>query len=185
MPSPRGAEPRANTNAAKRARARQQSRTAFALGAVFTSMPLASRIFLGGWDFEGAGAIGCVCLIAGTYYYLAGRRFATLPDYASLLERAAEHSAAGRDRQAVLLLTEAIRLDPQLWQAYQYRGEMHLRHPDPQAAMADFNEAIRLGPKESHLYTLRAWAHTALGDEAAAQEDHARAAALTTVTLQN
>jgi len=62
---------------------------------------------------------------------------------------------------------------------------MHLRHPDPRAAMADFNEAIRLGPKESHLYTLRAWAHTALGDEAAAQEDHTRAAALTTVTLQS
>ncbi|MEO8597673.1 MAG: hypothetical protein ABI759_30415 [Candidatus Solibacter sp.] len=148
------------------------------MGAVFTSMPLAGRIFLGGWDFEGAGAIGCVCLIAGVYFHIVSRRFPAIPDYASILERAAEHSAAGRDRQAVILLTEAIRLDPQLWQAYQYRGELHLRHPDPQAALADFHEAIRLAPREAHLYTLRGWAHEALGNEAAAREDHERAATL-------
>ena len=59
MPPPRG-------------ESRQRARTAYAMAAVYGSMPLASRIFLGAWDFEGAGALAALCLIAGVYFHLAG-----------------------------------------------------------------------------------------------------------------
>jgi tetratricopeptide (TPR) repeat protein len=141
------------------------------MAAVFGSMPLASRIFLGAWDFEGAGALAAICLIAGVYFHIASRRFAAIPDPASLLERAGEHAFAGRDRRSLAVLTETIRLSPQLWQAYQYRGELYLRQPDLQAALADFSAAIRLAPNEPHLYLLRAQTYDFLGDESAAQQD--------------
>ena len=151
--------------------ARQRTRTAFAMAAVFGSMPLASRIFLGAWDFEGAGALAALCLIAAIYFHLASRRFAGLPDPASLLERAGEHAMAGRDRRSLAVLTETIRLSPHLWQAYQYRAELYLRQPDLPDALEDLNTAIRLAPREPHLYLVRAQVHTLLGDEAAAQRD--------------
>src|ERR1035438_1112126 len=78
-----------------RARARQWSRTAFAMAAVFGSLPLASRIFLGGWGFDGAAEIGCLCLIAGAYFHIVSRRFPAVPDPATILERAGERAASG------------------------------------------------------------------------------------------
>ena len=126
--------------------ARQRARTAYAMAGVFGSMPVASRIFLGAWDFEGAGALAALCLIAGVYFHLASRRFAALPDPASLLERAGEHAMAGRDRRSLAVLTETIRLSPQLWQAYQYRGELYLRQPDLPAALEDFSRRHTPGP---------------------------------------
>ncbi len=68
--------------------------------------------------------------------------------------------------------TEAIRLNPKLWQAYQYRGELHLLPPERlKAAMEDFNAAIRLAPGEPHLYFLRGHAYRLMGDETAAQQE--------------
>ena len=160
-----------------RGESRQRARTAYAMAAVFGSMPLASRIFLGAWDFEGAGALAALCLIAGVYFHLASRRFAAIPDPASLLERAGELAVAGRERRSVAVLTETIRLSPQLWQAYQYRGELYLRQPNLPAALEDFSAAIRLAPREPHLYLLRAQTYELLGDEPAAQQDRALAAA--------
>jgi tetratricopeptide (TPR) repeat protein len=162
-----------------RARARQWSRTAFAMAAVFGSLPLASRIFLGGWGFDGSGEIGCLCLMAGVYFHIVSRRFPAVPDPASILERAGERASAGRSDQAIALLTEGIRLSPQLWQAYQYRGELYLQQGDQlDSAVRDFSEAIRLAPEEPHLYVLRGRVHSLLGDESAAQSDYARAAAV-------
>jgi tetratricopeptide (TPR) repeat protein len=149
------------------------------MAAVFGSLPLASRIFLGGWGFDGAGEIGCLCLIAGTYFHIVSRRFPAVPDPASILERAGERASAGRSDQAIALLTEGIRLSPQLWQAYQYRGELYLqRGGQMDAALRDFSEAIRLAPEEPHLYVLRGRVHSLLGDESSAQSDYARAAAV-------
>jgi tetratricopeptide (TPR) repeat protein len=162
-----------------RARARQWSHTAFAMAAVFGSLPLASRIFLGGWGFDGAGEIGCLCLIAGAYFHIVSRRFPAVPDPATILERAGERAASGRPDRAIALLTEGIRLSPEVWQAYQYRGELYLLQGEQaDAALRDFSEAIRLAPREQHLYLLRGRAYSLLGDEVAAQCDHASAAAL-------
>jgi tetratricopeptide (TPR) repeat protein len=162
-----------------RARARQWSRTAFAMAVVFGTLPLASRIFLGGWGFDGAAEIGCLCLIAGAYFHIVSRRFPAVPDPATILERAGERAASGRADRAIALLTEGIRLSPQLWQAFQYRGELYLlqgEHAD--AALQDFSEAIRLAPREQHLYLLRGRAYSLLGDESSARSDYASAAAL-------
>ena len=69
-------------------------------------------------------------------------------------------------------MTNAIRLSPRLWQAFQYRGELHLLDLNAtRAALADFTEAIRLAPTEPHLYSLRSEAHRLLGDELSARED--------------
>jgi tetratricopeptide (TPR) repeat protein len=162
-----------------RARARQWSRTAFAMAAVFGSLPVASRIFLGGWGFDGAAEIGCLCLIAGAYFHIVSRRFPAVPDPATILERAGERAASGQSDRAIALLTEGIRLSPELWQAYQYRGELYLQQGgQTDAALQDFSEAIRLAPREQHLYLLRGRAYSLLGDEASARSDYASAAAL-------
>src|ERR1035438_9695579 len=127
-----------------RARARQWSRTAFAMAVVFGSLPLASQIFLGGWGFDGAAEIGCLCLIAGVYFHIVSRRFPAVPDPATILERAGQRAASGRPDRAIALLTEGIRLSPELWQAYQYRGELYLQQGGQiDAARRDFSEAIR------------------------------------------
>ena len=149
------------------------------MAAVFGSLPLASRILLGGWGFDGAAEIGCLCLIAGAYFHIVSRRFPAVPDPATILERAGERAASGRSDRAIALLTEGIRLSPQLWQAFQYRGELYLlQGAHAAAALQDFSEAIRLAPGERHLYLLRGRAYSQLGDEASAQSDYASAAAL-------
>jgi tetratricopeptide (TPR) repeat protein len=162
-----------------RSRAREWSRTAFAMAAVFGSLPLAGKLFLGSWDFDGAAGIGCLCLIAGTYFHIVSRRFPAVPDPATILERAGEHASGGRRDKAIALLTDAIRLSPQLWQAFQYRAELYLRQGDHlEAALQDLTEAIRLAPREPHLHLLRAHLYSLLGDEHLSQGDYARAAAL-------
>jgi tetratricopeptide (TPR) repeat protein len=164
---------------ANRLQARQWSRTAFAMAVVFGSLPVASRIFLGGWGFDGAAEIGCLCLFAGVYFHIASRRFPVVPDPATTLEQAGERAFAGQSDEAIALLTEEIRLSPQVWQAFQYRGELYLRQGGKvDAALQDFSEAIRLAPREPHLYLLRGHVYSLLGDEASARSDYARAVAL-------
>ena len=148
------------------------------MAVVFGSLPLAGRLFLGNWDFDGAAEIGCLCLIAGIYFHIVSRRFPAVPDPATMLERAGERAAAGRADQAIALLTEGIRLSPQLWQAFQYRGELYLQGEKLEAAIQDFSEAIRLAPGEPHLYYLRGHAYSLMGDVTATQSDYARVAAL-------
>lgn len=149
------------------------------MAVVFGSLPLASRVFLGGWGFDGAAEIGCLFLLVGAYFHIVSRRFPAIPDPATILERAGQRASAGRSDQAITLLTEGIRLSPQLWQAFQYRGELYLRQGDQvEAALQDFSEAIRLAPQEPHLYLLRGHVYSLLGDESSSRSDYARAAAL-------
>jgi tetratricopeptide (TPR) repeat protein len=153
-------------------RATEWSRTAWALAILFGSLPLVSRLVLGAWEFEDAASVAGLCLIAGTYFHFLGRRTPpAVPDPATLLDQANSLAASGQRGDAMGLLTEAIRLSPRLWQAFQYRGELYLWLHNPAAALADFTEAVRLAPGEQHLYTLRAAAHRLLGDEAAANQD--------------
>jgi tetratricopeptide (TPR) repeat protein len=150
----------------------QWSRTAFAVALVFGSLPVASRVLLGDWEFESAAGIACLCAIAGVYFRIVDRRtFRALPDPAAMLDQANQLASAGRTDRAAARLTEAIRLSPRFWQAFQYRGELHLLHGRPGDARHDFDQAIAIAPNEPHLYALRAQAHLALGDEPAGARD--------------
>ena len=160
-------------------RARQWSRTAWAMAAIFGSLPIASRIFLGSWGFEGAAEIAVLCAIIAIYLSVRTRRLRTLPDSATFLEQASQLASSGRVDRAIARLTRAIQLDPQLWQALQYRGELRLRAPETTlAGIEDLSAAIRLAPAEAHLYLLRGHAYLLVGDEAAAQQDSETAARL-------
>jgi tetratricopeptide (TPR) repeat protein len=138
-----------------RVRARQWSRTAWTMALLFGSLPVASRVFLGSWSFEGAAGISFLCVLLGTYWHVVARRHRTLPDPATRLEEALEAAHAGEFDRAIALLTREIRLSPDLWQAYQYRGELYLLLDSARPALADFDEAIRLAPAEEHLRELR------------------------------
>ena len=149
-----------------RQRARQWSRMAWAMAFLFASMPAASKLFLGVWGFDGAAEIACLCLMLGTYFHIVGRRgSAAIPDPATMLDQAIQLASSGQTDAAIALLTETIRLSPQLWQAFQYRGELYLRQQSFDAALQDLNEAIRLAPEEPYLYILRAQAHSLLGEK--------------------
>jgi tetratricopeptide (TPR) repeat protein len=147
-----------------RAQARQWSRIAWALAALFASLPVTGRILLGTWGFEGSAALACLCLIAGTYLHFLGRRHTpALADPAAMLDEAIQLAGAGRTRQAVRLLTRAIRLSPRFWQAMELRGRLYLAMGNPTAAFADFTEAIALAPEEPQLRALLAETRESVG----------------------
>lgn len=155
------------------ARARQWCRAALALAILFATLPLAAKLFLGSWGFDGAPTIACFCLIAAAYFYFAGREERrAIPDSAAILEAAIRLAAAGEGGRAIGLLDHALRLSPGLWQAWQYRGEIRLAEPGAaELAVDDFSEAIRLAPGEAHLFALRSQAFTLLGRESSARAD--------------
>ncbi len=154
-------------------RARQWRRAALALAFLFASLPLTGKLFLGGWGFDGAEGIACLCLAAAAYLYFAGRkRQPPIPDSASFLDEAIRLAASGATDRGLALLDEALRLSPRLWQARQYRGQMRLGEPDAaESALQDFTEAIRLAPGEPHLYILRSHVFTMLGRDSSARAD--------------
>ena len=162
------------------ARARQWSRAALALAVLFATLPLAAKLFLGSWGFDGAPTIACLCLIAAAYFHFAGRKERpAVPDSAAILHAAIRLAAAGKSGRAILLLDDALRLSPGLWQAWQYRGQIRLAEPGgADQALQDFNEAIRLAPGEAHLHALRSQAFTLLGRESSARADLEAAARL-------
>lgn len=133
---------------------------------LLASLPLASWLFLGGWGFDGAGEMACLCLFIGAYFQIVSRRrFPAVPDPAAMLDEAIHLGSSNQSGQAIAWLTEAIRLSPWFWQAFQYRGELYLARQDSiQAALDDFEEAIRLAPGEPHLYVLRDRARSLLDD---------------------
>jgi Flp pilus assembly protein TadD len=147
---------------------------------VFGSLPLASRLFLGVWGFDGAAEIACLLFLAGAYFHLVSRwRSPTIPDPATMLDQAGQLASAGRADRAIALLTKAIHQSPHLWQAFQYRGELRLPQQDgPALAVQDFSAAIQLAPHEPHLYILRARAHGLLGDQEASRQDYQQASRL-------
>ncbi len=128
----------------------QWSRAVWGMALLFGSLPVASRVLFGAWGFPEAGQMSVLCLIAGTYLQIHGRRrFKRLRDDAAVLAEALRLAAEGDTRQATALLTRVIQVSPRLWQAYQYRGQIRLQDPDSwDAGLADLNEAIRLAPRE-------------------------------------
>ena len=161
----------AASGASSRSRSAQWNRAAWALALLFASLPVASRLFLGGWGFPGAGELSGICFLIGLYLYFRSRRASRIPDPAAMLEKALGLAASGQSEAAIRLLTTTIRLSPRFWQAFQHRGALHLRSGAADSAIEDFTAAIRLAPDEGRLYGLRAQAHNSKGDVSAAQSD--------------
>jgi tetratricopeptide (TPR) repeat protein len=144
-------------------RARQWSRTAWALAALFGSLPLASRIFAGVWGFDGALELAVICGFLGIYFHVLGRRrSAALRDTSSMLAQALQLAREGQTERAIALLNQAARMGPDVWQTFQYRGELRLAQGDLAGAYEDFSQAVRLAPGEAHLQVLRERAQTLL-----------------------
>jgi tetratricopeptide (TPR) repeat protein len=162
-----------------RTRARKWSQTAWAASLLFGGLPLVCGLILGSWEFSGAAEISCLFLIVGTYLHFVSRRTTPpMPDPARMLDQASRLAASGRIDRAISLLTKTIRLNPQLWQAFQYRGELYMRQENAvDLAVRDFSEAIRLAPMERHLYLLRGHANSLLGDHSSSRNDFENAAA--------
>jgi Tfp pilus assembly protein PilF len=170
-------EPRTDASAA---RARQWCRAALALALIFASLPLAGKLFLGSWRFDGALDIAGLCVLAAAYLYFVGRDHGpqTL-DSVVMLDKALQFAARGATHRGLALLDEALQLDPNLWQAWEYRGQIHLGEPEgTESAFEDFNQAIRLAPDEPHLYILRSHVLTLLGQSSSARADLETAARL-------
>lgn len=186
MPEEEADPPHIENAEASRLRLSQWSRTAVALALLFGTLPLASKLFVGEWGFTGSSELGCLCLVAAFYFHFRAKSGSNaIPDTAILLDRAIQLASEGQVAEAIQLLSDAIRLSPHLWQAFQYRGELRLRQPETlQAALGDFQAAIEIAPREAHLYRLRAQVRALLGDEVAAREDLERAAVLSGVADQ-
>ena len=180
MPAPQNDEDVESPADGWPSRARQWCRAALALAFLFASLPVASKLFVGNWGFDGAPEIACLCLVAAAYLYFVGReRRPPIPDPATILDEAIRLAAVGETVRGIALLNEALRLNPGLWQARQYRGQIRLGEPDAaESALQDFTEAIRLAPDEAHLYIFRSHAFALLGQESAARADLEAAARL-------
>jgi len=161
-------------------RARQWGRAALVLAFLFASLPLASKLFLGSWGFDGASGIACLCMVAAAYLHFAGReRRPPIPDSATILDQAIRLAASGETGRGIALLDEALRLSPRLWQARQYRAQMRLAQSHAaESALQDLTEAIRLAPGEAHLYVLRSHVFALVGQESSARADLEAAARL-------
>src|SRR5208283_1735159 len=91
-------------------RARQWRRAALALAFLFASLPVASKLFLGSWGFDGAPGIACLCLVAAAYLHFAGRKSRPpIPDSAAIMDKAIRLAASGDTGRGIALLNEALR----------------------------------------------------------------------------
>jgi Flp pilus assembly protein TadD len=151
---------------------------ALAFAILFASLPFANRLVTGSWRSPGAMELAFLCLILAAYLHAISRSHTVAPEPAAMLARAIELAAEGQPGEAIAHLTELTRVSPWCWQAFEYRGALHLAGGNPASAIQDITRAIDLAPVEAHLYALRAQARRLLGDDAAAQLDQETAQSL-------
>jgi tetratricopeptide (TPR) repeat protein len=87
-------------------------------------------------------------------------------------------TAAGQYREAVVELTEALRIEPNFVLALNARGFALFMLHDWARAIADLDKAILLNPNYANAYSNRAIARSRIGDAAGALADLKRAQAL-------
>jgi hypothetical protein len=81
---------------------------------------------------------------------------------------------AGRYREAIVELTEALRAAPDFALAFNARGFALMMLHDPAGAIDDLNQAIRLNPSYGDAYKIRSSARKSMGDARGAAADLAR-----------
>jgi formylglycine-generating enzyme required for sulfatase activity len=91
------------------------------------------------------------------------------------LARAYVYRQLGQYEKVIADCTEAIRLKPNLMQAYHARGLAYAVRRDWGKAIADYTEAARLDPKYSGAYYERAMVYKELGQNDKAEADIKRA----------
>lgn len=92
------------------------------------------------------------------------------------MKEEAQHSVEkGELQNAVDLLTEAIRLNPQSSLLYTNRASIFIKMQKPNAAIRDCNKASELNPDGAQAYRFRGQAHMLLGHWEEAAEDLALA----------
>jgi tetratricopeptide (TPR) repeat protein len=77
--------------------------------------------------------------------------------------------------EAVRCYSEAIHLDPSLYNAYNNRGLIYVDIQNYQAALVDFNKAIELDPQDAFGYSNRGVTYARLQDHLAALADYSKA----------
>jgi tetratricopeptide (TPR) repeat protein len=88
----------------------------------------------------------------GRYTPLPGQgRYTPLPGqdrYADLLSQGNTDSQAGNYDRAITSFGEAIRVKPEICDAYVFRGNTYARKGEYRLAIADYTSAIRINPKD-------------------------------------
>ncbi|MCP6759034.1 MAG: tetratricopeptide repeat-containing serine protease family protein [Fischerella sp. CENA71] len=96
---------------------------------------------------------------------------ATAPKADNFFIQAGDKYDKGDYKGAIADLTEAIRLNPNLANAYKNRGIARARLGDKQGAIADFNSVLTINPNDAITYDLRGIARVLLGDNKGAISD--------------
>ncbi len=95
--------------------------------------------------------------------------------YSTCRARARKHLGRGQLSEAVLDLTEAIRLKPDHAEAYNQRGLVNRRLEKYAEAIEDYTAAIQIIPDLRDAYVNRGTAYEKQGDKAKADADFAKA----------
>jgi tetratricopeptide (TPR) repeat protein len=77
---------------------------------------------------------------------------------------------AGHYKDAEILYTRAMKLNPELFQAYFSRGLLRLKLGRLEEALADFDDTVRIAPRFRGAYVQKGLVQEKLGDSAAAQD---------------
>jgi tetratricopeptide (TPR) repeat protein len=81
----------------------------------------------------------------------------------------------GEDRTAIEYFNQALRLNPNLADAYSYRGTIRHDKGDYQGAIQDYNQVLRINPHNADMYSSRGMARATLGDRWGAIQDYNQA----------
>jgi len=76
---------------------------------------------------------------------------------------------------ALLAFNEAVRLEPEMAQAYNGRSVVHALRDELDKALADCCEAIRLDPWNPEFYRTRGYVYSRLGQDEQGRADLAKA----------
>ena len=90
-------------------------------------------------------------------------------------EAATDEDAAELEAQAMADFQEALKRDPDKWQALHNRGVSYAMLGDFDKALADFNRTLELNPKYSNAWFNRGEIHYSGGDYPAAVRDYSQA----------
>ena len=106
-------------------------------------------------------------------YY--GKRGPRMQDAIEVYHQGVAHLDRDELDEAIVMLTEAIRLDPKIVAAYNCRGCAYGKKGDFDRAIVDFTDVIRLTPEQFSGYRLRGFAYEKKGEKTKADADFAKA----------